>query len=312
MCFSNLIFKKLLPVAQNKGARVVALNRRHYPGSTEYSAEELAIVVNGGTEAQKDAEFQTRGLEIATFIDNFIVQYNLPPISEDGKTGGIILLGWSLGSVQALATISSAHALSVDVRARLGAYKSDQLVQSDPHPILLGFPVPEQNWTPIMDTYIPQDLRLSAFGQWATGYFDHGDIAKRDLDALQWVLPSSNHVPTLFKIPPADRAEMECYGGDAFSDMPYMFHFSGQFKASYRKAINDPETLKIFPALRCVILAGEKSGAFAVAGMWAVEDDQKEAGGSTHLAVNLVPGINHFWHWEDPEKALDYFLACTN
>lgn len=117
-----MIFKKLLPVAQRKGARVVALNRRHYPGSTKYSAEELDVIFNGGTDVQKEAEFQARGLEFATFINNFIMQHNLPPISEDRKTGGIILLGWSFGSVAALATISNAHNLSIDGRARLGAY----------------------------------------------------------------------------------------------------------------------------------------------------------------------------------------------
>ncbi|KAG6914298.1 hypothetical protein DXG01_001216 [Tephrocybe rancida] len=89
------MFQKLLSVAQSKGARFVAPIRRHYPGSTEHSAEELSLVLGGGDDAKKDAELQSRGLEIAPFIDNFIVKNKLPAISEDGKTGGIVLLGGS-------------------------------------------------------------------------------------------------------------------------------------------------------------------------------------------------------------------------
>ncbi|KAG6854503.1 hypothetical protein C0991_006105 [Blastosporella zonata] len=151
------------------------------------------------------------------------------------------------------------------------------------------------NWTPLLDTYVPEALRLAVFGQWATSYFDHGDLTKRDIDALSWVVPSPNHVPTLFKMSDADRAEMQRYGGDGFSDLPYMIHFMSQFKASYRKAVYDPETVKIFPALKPIVLFGQKSGAFAIVGMWAVEDDQKEAHGeASALKIKLIPDINHF------------------
>ncbi|KAG5351270.1 hypothetical protein C0989_007164 [Termitomyces sp. Mn162] len=305
----ELIFEKMLPAASRKGTRFVALNRRHYPGSTAYSSHELGIAVSGGTDEQKDSEFKARGIEVATFIDHFIQQNNLPSIPEDGKAGGIILLGWSLGSAIALAAIANAYALSSDTRARLGAHIKSVIVY-DPAPIVLGLPTPEQNWTPLLDTYVPEGLRLGAFGQWVTGYFDHGDLAKRDLSSLSWVLPSSSPIPTFFQIPAEKFAEAARYGSDGFSDLPYMVHFMAQFKAAYRKVINDPETLNIFPSLKPVLLVGEKSGAFAIAGMWAAEDDQKVVGGS-QLKINLVTNINHFWHWDDPEAALEGFLSCA-
>ncbi|KAG5718709.1 hypothetical protein E4T56_gene16592 [Termitomyces sp. T112] len=308
MCFSNLIFEKMLPVASQKGSRFVALNRRHYPGSTEYSSQELSIVVNGGTDEQKDAELQARGAEISTFIDNLIQESNIPPISEDRKTGGIILLGWSLGSATALAAIASTHGLSSDARTRLGT-RIKSVIFYDPAPIILGFPTPDQNWAPLVDNYIAEGLRLAAFGQWATGYFDHGDLAKRDLSALSWVLPSASRIPTFFNIPPKKYAEAARYGGDGFSDLPYMIHFVNQFKAAYRKVVNNPEILKILPDLTSVLLVGESSGAFAIAAMWAVEDDQEQVDGGKALKIILIPGINHFWHWDDPESALDGFMA---
>ncbi|KAG6878161.1 hypothetical protein C0992_008538 [Termitomyces sp. T32_za158] len=302
----ELIFEKMLPVSFKKGTRFVALNRRHYPGSTEYSSEELGIVMNGGTEEQKDAELQARGIEIGMFIDNLILRNNLSPMTQDRKDGGIILLGWSVGSAIALATISSTHALPYDTRVRLGAHIKSVIVYgkyyffsnpsshgthdtytSDPAPIVLGLPTPDQNWTPLLDTYVPEGLRLAAFGQWVTGYYDHGDLAKRDLSTLSWVIPSASRIPTFFNIPAEKLAQVSRYGNDGFSDLPYMIHFMPQFQAVYRKVVNDPETLNVLPLLKPVLLVGEKSGAFAIAGMWAVEDDQKESSGS-ELKVNGI------------------------
>ncbi|KAG6867737.1 hypothetical protein C0993_011819 [Termitomyces sp. T159_Od127] len=278
-----LIFEKMLTVASKKGTRFVALNRRDYPGSTAYRPEELHIVVSDVTDEEKHAEFQARGIEIATFIDNFIKKNNLPPISKDQKAGGIILLGWSLGSATALSTIANARALPSDTVARL-----------DPAPIVLGLPTPRESWVPLVGDHLPQGLRLAAFGQWVAGYFDHGDLAKRDLSALSWVLPSTNRVPTIFNIPTEKLAEAARYGDDGSNDLLYMMHFVNQFKAAYKRVVHDTETQRLFPSLEQVLLVGERSGAFAIAGMWAAEDDQKESGGHQNLKINLVPGINHF------------------
>ncbi|KAG6886860.1 hypothetical protein C0992_001969 [Termitomyces sp. T32_za158] len=310
MCFSNLIFEKMLPVSFEKGTRFVALNRRHYPGSTEYSSEELGIVMSGGTEEQKDAELQARGVEIATFIDNLILKNNLSPMAQDNKDGGIILLGWSIGSAHALATIASAHALPSETRARLGAHIKSVIIY-DPAPIVLGLPTPEQNWTPLLDTYVPEGLRLAAFGQWATGYFDHGDLAKRDLSSLSWVLPSASRIPTFFNIPAEKFAEVSRYGNDGFSDLLYMIHFMPQFKAVYRKVLNDPEMLNVFPSLKLALLVGEKSGAFAIAGMWAIEDDLKQSNGSK-LKINLVSGINHFVRKNSRNLPIRELIMCSS
>lgn len=83
------------------------------------------------------------------------------------------------------------------------------------------------------------------------------------------------------------------YGEDGLSDVSSAGHFVGQFEASYRKAIHDPETFIIFPDLKYVILAGIKSVAFSIAAAWAVENDITMRG-STRVKVRMVPDINHF------------------
>ncbi|KAG5651396.1 hypothetical protein H0H81_008778 [Sphagnurus paluster] len=310
MCFTNLIFERMKAVAYEKGIRIIAPNRRSFPGSTELSSEDFNVLMTGGTHEERDTMIQARGHEIATFIDTSIQTLNLCPISDDGQSGGIILLGWSLGAALALAAIAHSTTLPIEARGRLSKYIRS-LVLYESAPIVLGLPTPEQNWAPLVDTSIPEALRLPAFGQWCTAYFDHGDLTKRDLNSLSWVLGSKRRVPTIYNIPEAQLKEMECYGPEAISDLPFLFHFAKQLEASYRKAFYDPEILEAFPKMKLTYITGDKTGAFGIAGLWALQDDEKEAGGKRPVDYRIIPGINHFWHWDEPEKALEGFLACA-
>jgi hypothetical protein len=56
------------------------------------------------------------------FIHRLIDQENIPPISVDNKTGGVIILGWSSGAGDANDTIAYADTLPSDVRLRLSLY----------------------------------------------------------------------------------------------------------------------------------------------------------------------------------------------
>jgi hypothetical protein len=164
----------------------------------------------------------------------------------------------------------------------------------EPAPIILGLPTPEQNWAPLIDTSIPEHLRLAAFGQWVTAYFDHGDLSKRDLSTISWVLPATDRIPTIFNIPSVKLKEMECYGAEAFTDLPFLFHFENQLKSSYRKTFYDPETIKLFPKMDITILSGDRTGGFGLAALWAVQDDEKVNGGEKHIAFKIINDANHF------------------
>ena len=108
--------------------RFVALNRRNYPGTTPYSEEEINALVNG-TKEQKDAWHRDRGHEVGIFIHNLISKENIPPISADRETGGIILLGWSAGAGDANATIAHANTLPSDIRSHLALYIRSVIIQ---------------------------------------------------------------------------------------------------------------------------------------------------------------------------------------
>jgi pimeloyl-ACP methyl ester carboxylesterase len=311
MIFTNLIFQKVLNVARSNGVRFVAIQRRPFPGSTPFTAEELNVVLTGGSsEADRDAQIAARGHEIASFVDAFIQKFKLPPLSDDGKIGGVALLGWSVGGAFPVAAVASSGTLPTDVQARLSSYVRSLIVYESA-PLVLGLPTPTQNWAPLIDTTMPENLRLPAFGQWCTGYFDHGDItlsSAHDHDGLSWILSSPERVPTFYNIPVDQLNTITTYGNDASTDLPFLFFFSNQLNAVYSKAFNDKDITAKFPHMKKSFLCGDKTGAFGVAGLWAVQDDQKENGTDPSVKFKLIPGANHFLIWDDPEKAFEAFM----
>lgn len=120
-----------MDLAPASGLRFVAITRRDYPGSTSFTPAELAVLSNS-TDGEKAGFLRDRGLEIAKFMNIFIQKHNLPPISRDGKSGGVALLGWSLGNAFTLAAISSADMLPADAKTRLGSYLRAVIIQGIP------------------------------------------------------------------------------------------------------------------------------------------------------------------------------------
>ncbi|KAK0185459.1 Alpha/Beta hydrolase protein [Armillaria mellea] len=304
MIFSKEIFQKLIDLAPSKGVRFVALDRRPFPGSTPFSVEELGVLRAADTDdVQQEAFIEARGHEVAVFIDTFIHKFNLPPISSGG---GVALLGWSLGTALVSAAISNASTLPEDTCKRLERYLRSVILY-EPGPITLGLPSPEQYWTFLRDPSVPEELRIAAFGQWCTSYFDHADLSERNLGKLSWVLASSSRVPSFYNGMPAS---IQHHGEDAATDLPFLVGCYKQLLPTYRKAFFDP---KVFPTMKRSVLCGDKTCAFALAALWAMQDDEKEqkAEGSKAIDYKILPGVNHFMHWDEPEKAIDTFIQFS-
>ncbi len=118
------IYDRLVKFIQDSkppGVRFVAVSRRGYPSSTPYDAAEVGGLPTASDD-QKAAFLRARGAELAAFIDKFIQEANLPPVSADGSSGGIALMGWSLGCAFALSVVSHIDTYPQSVQARLGAY----------------------------------------------------------------------------------------------------------------------------------------------------------------------------------------------
>lgn len=98
--------------------RFVIVNRRHYPGSSPYSDEELDKIKHGDPEAQT-VFAKDRAREYANFMKSFVQQNGVPPIDEDGKSGGVVLMAWSGGTYYALQILAFADALDIETRSAI-------------------------------------------------------------------------------------------------------------------------------------------------------------------------------------------------
>jgi pimeloyl-ACP methyl ester carboxylesterase len=114
------IFIKLQDIAHSSGIRVVGVNRRDYGGSSPFTTEDMDTIINGATSA-RDLLVKSMGIELLNYIDIFIQQHDIPVISSDGNSGGIALVGWSLGTILTVPAIANIDAIAADARSRISS-----------------------------------------------------------------------------------------------------------------------------------------------------------------------------------------------
>ncbi|KAF9058902.1 hypothetical protein BDP27DRAFT_1274398 [Rhodocollybia butyracea] len=306
MGFTHAIFQKIVNVASAQGIRFVAIVRRDYPGSSLFDEEETAAI---GNVQLADEWVKARGQELAHFIADFVQKYSLPPISDDGKTGGITLLSWSLGTYVCMSTLAHVTSLPGNVRdcltSRLRAF-----VVHEPPPFSLGYTMPVKDWAPIIDNTIPMEYRFPFWGQWLTSFFEHPESSKRDVELLNYVLPSTDKVPVIFSMSKSEIEEV-VYGDNFMRELGVVFNFGTQLKANYQKALFDKETRDIFPNMKVSYLTGEWTVSWAYASMWSVQDDAKAFNMEKFIDFKIIKGSNHFVQWEQPEQTLKLYAECS-
>ena len=119
-------FKKLLPYAKQNNARTIVVNRRDYPGSAPYTADEQALLArlasmpSGSEEAANEMkEFsRARARELYDYLVALVKREDIPSARGKGKaaTGGIVLAGWSFGVTMMTAFLANVAYFSSDVQ----------------------------------------------------------------------------------------------------------------------------------------------------------------------------------------------------
>lgn len=74
-------------------------------------------------EATQEAFLSDRGLEIAYFLVRLIKEKAIPKIDKGGgESGGIVLLGWSLGAITTLAFLANMWSYPSEIQETLKSY----------------------------------------------------------------------------------------------------------------------------------------------------------------------------------------------
>ncbi|KAI0064166.1 hypothetical protein BV25DRAFT_1853507 [Artomyces pyxidatus] len=304
MGFSSHTFKRLHTLAPAYNLRFVSVNRRRYAASTPLSPSELDMPTNG-SDVEKTAFLNARGIEAAMFIDKFIQQNDIPPISTSGLGGGIGLLGWSAGNSVTLSVVANLDVLSSETQARF-ASRLRALIMYEPPSMITGAPVPKGTWLPQFDPTLPTHLQQAMWTPWVSSYFAHSDLSKRDPTVLTVTAPSLTPAPTVYNMSPEEIADSV---DDTVTELPALIHATSQQSVIYRKACFEREVRTRLPHMKVTHLCGDKTISSALATLWGVQDDAEVDGGNM-VEFNLVPDANHFMHWDHPEKTLEACLLA--
>ncbi|KAK1228856.1 hypothetical protein PQX77_008098 [Marasmius sp. AFHP31] len=159
--------------------RVIALNRRDYTGSSPVSDEELKAL-EGKDESRVREFFNNMGLHLALFIKKFVEEEGIPAIleSENGRgRGGIAVMGWSLGTMTAVAPFAIPDIMSEDVYQVLVKYVQG-LILYDPAISALGLSLPSnlnaaKLYFPAADPGAKGLVAYNAFIEWVGSHFQY-------------------------------------------------------------------------------------------------------------------------------------------
>jgi len=304
--FTANTFSKVHAHAHERNIRTVAVKRRGYAPTSVYTDKELEDIAVGSR------SFLDRiGLHIAEFIAYFIKQNKIPKATTK-DSGGVVVLGWSMGCASALSLFSDTvqGTFSPGLYDELKSYIR-QLILYDPPFLAFGWSIPPEfdlsiiydPWDPNRKT--PPEQQFQVFKAWVGSYYDHPEnpTSINDLDHRM----KTNHITFDAW---TDDDWKDNYDEEAAIKTEFrMFHPPMQptIKKMVESALYNPKAA--FSHVPSVLLLAKQS---AWATWWvAMETERRYKEAKSQGRVDrpqgfiMVAGANHFIHWDEPEKIMD-------
>ncbi|KAJ7039386.1 Alpha/Beta hydrolase protein [Mycena alexandri] len=302
--FHSGTFQRLNPFAESNSLRIISVNRREYPGSSPYSSEDLTIFAEG-TDAERLTLLEQQGHDLAMFVDGLIM------LQSTSNTGGIALVGWSMGTTFLLPLIASVDTLPIATRERLSAQVHSVILLQSPS-LALGLTSPPGLLIPHTDPDIAPESRGPAFAKWVSSYFLHGDLSTHNVNQLTYSNIDSQRVPTIETLRPEELFGMTDFApGDKYDSIVGLSPFAGPVFKQTTKALFDPTVRKLWNGARFWNVYGNAEPWNIIYTAWFLEE-QLRAANCPELVINfkVMDGSNHFLVWEDPERAINELKEC--
>lgn len=128
--------------------------------------------------------------------------------------------------------------------------------------------------------------------RWLTAYFNHGDLDTRDLNVLEFVVPTTDRIPSLWNMDDVVQ-EKGIEEEPVFSVDAPIFRLSEELNAMYKEALFGSVMRSAFPGLKTSLLVGTKAISMSIASWWSIEQDDVANGGGL-VQYRVLDGLNHF------------------
>ncbi|TRM66940.1 hypothetical protein BD626DRAFT_484271 [Schizophyllum amplum] len=299
--FNANVWQKVMAQAPSHGARIIAINRRNYPGSTEYDRSEAETFANG-TLIDRVALMKEEGAILDLMVDGLVRKLGLSSVN---------VLGWSMGNAFLMSMIAAIVSLPAAAAQRLQAAVKTFIMWDAPI-TALGFEGYEYN-TPLYDESIPSEARGFAFVKWVSSYFVH-DLASpaRDITQLKVFDADLSRPPTIEKMGEQIMA-VASFVESAVGDVPIVSDgFQPAIAEIRRAALFTPAVAACWPQSRVTYLWNSSSCWNVVWATWTIEAEAKAAAGKgMPLAFKVLEGGNHMAHWDLPDKTMAAFVGSV-
>ncbi|KAJ7213248.1 hypothetical protein C8J57DRAFT_1256057 [Mycena rebaudengoi] len=284
-------FQRLSPLAERNALRIISVNRREYPGSSPYCAEDLKVFQEG-TDAERAVLLEQQGYDLACFVDGIIHELGvlLP--------GGIMLVGWSLGTIFLLSLIACIENLPGEMKDRLSEFvHTVVLLRSlipEPPSLALGVPRPPGRLIPHTDPDITPEARGPEFAKWVSSYFLHGDLSDHKIEQLTYRNTDPLKRPTIEILDPDDFLAITDFApAEKYDNIVGLHPFESLVAKQTAKALFDPEPWNIIHAA------------------WCLEEQCRTVNTpEVDIHFKAIDGGNHFFVWEEPERAIQVLKEC--
>ncbi|KAF8642045.1 hypothetical protein AX16_009716 [Volvariella volvacea WC 439] len=315
--FNGENFKPLFPLAPKHNLRLVLYTRRDYTGSTPFSNQELEDLRNG-----KKIHLQSMGVEVGSFLSWFVENHpEIPKLSEDRKKGGISLLGWSMGITPVFAFLGHPEVLPSGTYTKLEPYLQTIIIYDSPG-VAFGFDIPPGRYLPFHDPTLktPSEM-LQHFTLWVSGHYYHNidDFesfnSTKNLDLLNFSRQGvNNSVLTMTEEMRSACIQLDVAVKSDIGATPYPV-VQNILREHTDKALYNEQLAKgIFPKAEVIhILCDETIWLPVYAYMAAYEKYQKLIGEGKKIRPTsfvVFPGMNHFGHWDEPERFVELVVGA--
>ncbi|KIJ08394.1 hypothetical protein PAXINDRAFT_172940 [Paxillus involutus ATCC 200175] len=309
--FNGSVFRSLFPCAGDSNYRIVGLYRRGYPPTTAWKETEP----NPLDKDQQEEFLKQEALQLAGFLTKFATSQAIPKINEEQKTGGIVVLGWSLGASYLHSLLAYLDVLPADQLKDLETYLY-AVVSHDTNLSAHGLPDPIAG---DFGSQLDPVERFEYFMTLVTGYYTHPNVQSHNLDDLEFT-------PT-----PNLGASHDDLGGQEYVGMTSIDMFTGPdlsriligrelLEALTRRALFDVTLAQKLPRVRVRYICGGQTMGNLIHAMhkleeaWNGDPSQLFGEGATKARdarFTYLEWGNHFSFRDDPRRALQNYKTCV-
>jgi len=325
---------------------MIAVNRRGFPGSSPFSPEELTAFNNKkGVRIPEALSFmRQRGMEFIGFIHEAVKKLGLPRTRED-DSGGITVLGWSLGNIYCLTTLACFNEQDLPESWKETVRNHVSTIhclhnESDPPIEACGIRPSEEysSWPEYLfarqqdpdDPGNPTNIArgVKAVNQWVSGWFRYDDnkVGKANREIF---IESNDHPmrpSTIESAPDASTLLEAAYPPAYESENSIMLGLtSGVFRTIALYVLDEPSRKTHDGAFLTgsssedLITSKKLNWLWCENGPWTCaynphlhRDGFGFDGSNPMRKMVAIPNANHFLHWDDPAKFIQNVLPLMS